>query len=164
VSVATVRAREAGEPGRAAFPPPQCASHEPLRLGNACIGTNAGANAAALARQSLLAQVRRQTEQLRRRAERAGTFARVTAEGLARAELQRYLDEAGPNAGQDAASRCLVLLACVADGGTVISIDVFEKCRALAEQVSDPALRALFFTCARRLVLGGPEKEEGRKR
>ncbi|WP_078200516.1 hypothetical protein [Cupriavidus necator] len=112
--------------------------------------------ASAQARQSLLAQVRRCTEQLRRRAERSGIFARVTPDGLARAELQRHLEEIGPQAGHDTACQCLVLLACAVDGGASISLDVFEKCRELADGSSDPALRALFFTCARRVVLGEP--------
>lgn len=105
-----------------------------------------------LSRQRLLAEVRRHTEQLTRRAERAGLFAHATPDRLARAELQRCL-RAGP--GRDAACECLVLLACAVDGGAQISVDMLEQCRELAARTRDPALRALFFTCARRAVLGG---------
>lgn len=120
--------------------------------------------ASAQARQSLLAQVRRRTEQLRRRAERSGIFARVTPDGLARAELQRYLEETAQQAGHDTTCQCLVLLACAVDGGAPISLEVFEKCRELADRSSDPALRALFFTCARRVVLGEARSPADRAR
>lgn len=150
MSAATIRPAEAAEPWLTASAPARRAMPAACGAGNA--------NTGALARQRLLAQVRRLTEQLKRRAERAGIFARVTPDGLARAELQRCLEEAGQHAGQGAACRCLVLLACAVDGGTSISIEVFEKCRELAERSSDPALRALFFTCARRIVLGEPVK------
>lgn len=93
-------------------------------------------------------------------------FSTVTPAGLARAELQRRLEgravegKAGEGDGSgkdsDAASQCLVLLACAVHGGAAIGIDVLEQCRELAARSRDPALRALFFTCARRAVLGKP--------
>jgi hypothetical protein len=107
---------------------------------------------APLTRQRLLGVVRRHTEQLTRRAERSGIFSRVTADGLARAELQRCLQGEG---GDDAACHCLVLLACAVHGGAVIPLDVLEQCRELANRSHEPALRALYFTCARRVVLAG---------
>lgn len=114
-----------------------------------------------LTRQHLLAEVRRHTEQLTRRAERAGLFAHATPHRLARAELQSWL-QAGP--GRDATCECLILLACAVDGGAAISLDILEQCRELAARSSDPALRVLFFTCARRAVLGGTEENRSHGR
>jgi hypothetical protein len=100
-------------------------------------------------RQSLLAEVRRQTEQLRRRAERGGIFARLAPDGLAKAELQRYLQL---SSSAEAPYECLILLACAVHSGAVISVDVLEKCGKLSDRSGDPALRALYLTCARRVV------------
>jgi transposase len=74
-----------------------------------------------ITRQRLLAQVRSQSEQLRRRAERSGIFSPLALHGLAKAELQRYLQE---DMRAEAPSQCLILLACAVHGGAVISIDV----------------------------------------
>jgi hypothetical protein len=110
-------------------------------------------HAAGATRRSLLAEVRRRTEQLTRRAERSGIFSRMTPARLAQVELERHLQQ-GTDA--EAASQCLILLACAVHGGVAIGLDVFEQCHDLAARSHDPALRALFFTCARRVVLGGP--------
>lgn len=113
-------------------------------------------------RQNLLAEVRRHTEQFGRRAERSSMFLQMTPASLAMAELQQRLEG---EAGEDAAFQCLVLLACAVHGRAPVGIDVFERCRELAERSHNPALRALFFTCARRVVLGKPvcRRSPGRK-